>query len=255
MLINQEIITIFCNCSYSGIITQDTKEKIFEKVQKFDTKLLAISDLCFASVKKEKLQILNNYKKINIIACYPRAVKWILHNAGVDIDNKEIKYFNMRAQRVEDFNDFTQEFMTEKLCHKQPIFQKNLQWVPWFPVIDYNRCINCRQCVSFCLFGVYHIDEKNRAYVKNPANCKTNCPACGRICPEAAIIFPKVDESPINGDEIKNEEMVRANIKNNVDKMLGDDIYVALAKRKKKAKMLRLRKQAESEREKYSNHK
>ena len=49
--------------------------------------------------------------------------------------------------------------------------------------------------------------------------------------------------------------MVRANIKNNVDKMLGDDIYVALAKRKKKAKMLRLRKQAESEREKYSNHK
>ena len=166
MLINQEIITIFCNCSYSGIITQDTKEKIFEKVQKFDTKLLAISDLCFASVKKEKLQILNNYKKINIIACYPRAVKWILHNAGVDIDNKEIKYFNMRAQRVEDFNDFTQEFMTEKLCHKQPIFQKNLQWVPWFPVIDYNRCINCRQCVSFCLFGVYHIDEKNRAYVK-----------------------------------------------------------------------------------------
>ena len=27
-------------------------------------------------------------------------------------------------------------------------------WKPWFPVIDYDRCTNCMQCLSFCLFGV-----------------------------------------------------------------------------------------------------
>ena len=29
------------------------------------------------------------------------------------------------------------------------------EWKPWFPVIDYDRCTNCMQCLSFCLFGVY----------------------------------------------------------------------------------------------------
>src|SRR5687768_10949172 len=27
-------------------------------------------------------------------------------------------------------------------------------WKPWFPVIDYSRCTNCMQCLSFCLFDV-----------------------------------------------------------------------------------------------------
>ncbi|HEX8311367.1 MAG TPA: ferredoxin family protein, partial [Chthoniobacteraceae bacterium] len=31
------------------------------------------------------------------------------------------------------------------------------QWKPWFPVIDYDRCTNCMQCLSFCLFGVYGV--------------------------------------------------------------------------------------------------
>lgn len=26
------------------------------------------------------------------------------------------------------------------------------RWKPWFPVIDYSRCTNCMQCLSFCLF-------------------------------------------------------------------------------------------------------
>ncbi|HRQ88427.1 MAG TPA: ferredoxin family protein, partial [Bacteroidia bacterium] len=30
-------------------------------------------------------------------------------------------------------------------------------WKPWFPVIDYDRCTNCMQCLSFCLFDVYGV--------------------------------------------------------------------------------------------------
>src|SRR5690349_15887991 len=33
-------------------------------------------------------------------------------------------------------------------------------WKPWFPVIDYDRCTNCMQCLSFCLFGVYGADRE-----------------------------------------------------------------------------------------------
>ena len=30
-------------------------------------------------------------------------------------------------------------------------------WKPWFPVIDYDRCTNCMQCLTFCLFDVYGV--------------------------------------------------------------------------------------------------
>src|SRR5262245_34110763 len=35
-------------------------------------------------------------------------------------------------------------------------------WKPWFPVIDYDRCTNCMQCLSFCLFGVYGVDAAQK---------------------------------------------------------------------------------------------
>src|SRR5262245_26837729 len=33
-------------------------------------------------------------------------------------------------------------------------------WKPWFPVIDYSRCTNCMQCLSFCLFDVYGVSTE-----------------------------------------------------------------------------------------------
>ncbi|MEM9380336.1 MAG: hypothetical protein AAGB93_10350, partial [Planctomycetota bacterium] len=40
-------------------------------------------------------------------------------------------------------------------------------WTPWFPVIDYDRCTNCMQCLSFCLFDVYSVDANGRITVQN----------------------------------------------------------------------------------------
>jgi NAD-dependent dihydropyrimidine dehydrogenase PreA subunit len=74
------------------------------------------------------------------------------------------------------------------------------EWAPWFPVIDYDRCTDCRQCANFCLFGVFSTDDGG-VRVANPASCKTNCPACARMCPSAAIIFPHYPGGPINGQE------------------------------------------------------
>ena len=72
----------------------------------------------------------------------------------------------------------------------------------------------------------------------SPGSCKNNCPACARICSETAIIFPKVGESPINGAEVLDETERKANIKINVDEILGNDVYAALNARKNKRRSL-----------------
>lgn len=68
----------------------------------------------------------------------------------------------------------------------------------WYPVIDRTRCTSCRHCLQFCLFGVYEsVDHRVVAF--RPDNCKDGCPACARVCPEGAIIFPLSDEPAIAG--------------------------------------------------------
>jgi NAD-dependent dihydropyrimidine dehydrogenase PreA subunit len=70
----------------------------------------------------------------------------------------------------------------------------------WHSVIDFDRCINCLQCAEFCLFGVYDIRPDGTPYVADPDKCKPGCPACSRVCPAAAIIFPRYHaRGPIAG--------------------------------------------------------
>ncbi len=109
-------------------------------------------------------------------------------------------------------------------------------WKPWFPVIDFDRCTNCMQCLSFCLFDVYGVDDKQQIEVRNQDNCKTDCPACSRVCPEVAILFPKYRHGPINGDAVKTEDIEREKMKVDISSLLGGDIYAALKTRNAKFK-------------------
>jgi len=109
-------------------------------------------------------------------------------------------------------------------------------WKPWFPVIDYDRCTNCMQCLSFCLFDVYGVDADKKIQVQNNNKCKTDCPACSRVCPEVAILFPKYRHGPINGDIVSEDDMRRENMKVDISALLGGDIYQALRDRSAKFK-------------------
>jgi len=109
-------------------------------------------------------------------------------------------------------------------------------WKPWFPVIDYSRCTNCMQCLSFCLFDVYGVSSDKKIQVQNQSNCKTDCPACSRVCPEVAIMFPKYRHGPINGDEVQADDVRREAMKVDISALLGGDVYSMLRDRSAKAK-------------------
>ena len=135
-----------------------------------------------------------------------------------------------------------EEFDVNRICDAVEQARANSQalahgeWKPWFPVIDYDRCTNCMQCLSFCLFGVYGVDEQQRIQVQNNDNCKTNCPACSRVCPEAAIMFPKYKAGPINGDVVSDADLQREKMKVDISALLGGDVYSMLRERSERAK-------------------
>jgi Pyruvate/2-oxoacid:ferredoxin oxidoreductase delta subunit len=109
-------------------------------------------------------------------------------------------------------------------------------WKPWFPVIDYDRCTNCMQCLTFCLFDVYGVDGAQKIQVQNQSNCKTDCPACSRVCPEVAILFPKYKAGPINGDVVRQDDVKREAMKVDISALLGGDLYASLRNRQQDAR-------------------
>ena len=125
--------------------------------------------------------------------------------------------------------------MVEAFRGTRPMNQPG-RWKPWFPVIDYDRCTNCMQCLSFCLFDVYGVSPDGKIQVQNNDNCKTNCPACSRVCPEVAIMFPKYQAGPINGDEVSAADHGREKMKVDISSLLGGDIYSVLKDRSVAAK-------------------
>lgn len=76
----------------------------------------------------------------------------------------------------------------------------------WYPVIDYSRCTNCMECIDFCLFGVYGLDDAETILVEQPDNCRKGCPACSRVCPANAIMFPQHKAPAIAGASVGGEE-------------------------------------------------
>jgi len=141
------------------------------------------------------------------------------------------------AVQFEDLVDTAPEQVVAKVegVRAQTGAVKQGDWKPWFPVIDYDRCTNCMQCLSFCLFGVYGVDDGQRIQVQNNDNCKTNCPACSRVCPEAAIMFPKYKAGPINGDVVSDSDLNREKMKIDISALLGGDVYHMLRERSEKA--------------------
>lgn len=94
----------------------------------------------------------------------------------------------------------------------------------WYPVIDYNRCTNCLECLDFCLFGVYGVDSLDRIVTENQDQCKKGCPACSRVCPEQAIIFPEYKSAAIAGAETG----VVSGLKIDLSKLFGGEPTDAL---------------------------
>ena len=78
--------------------------------------------------------------------------------------------------------------MSEETWHGIP-----RSMIPWYPTIDYEKCVSCGKCVDYCKLGTYEFEEikgKKMPVVKNPNKCVVLCKGCDAICPACAIQHP-----------------------------------------------------------------
>jgi NAD-dependent dihydropyrimidine dehydrogenase PreA subunit len=227
---------IFCNCS-ANIIGKDRLMSISEYLHQGGHPFAEISDLCGCSVdrKNETRDLFLSADEVLIIACYPRAVRLLIDNCGLDHQRLKISFLNFRELNNKQIYTaiiafFARETGTGDYTHlKGPA-----DWHSWFPMIDYSRCNTCGQCADFCLFGVYE-KRNNKVVVVHPKGCKNNCPACGRICPQTAIVFPKYEnDGAIAGADTIDEIVEQQRQSQDIETILGSNIYKALEMRKAK---------------------
>lgn len=230
---------IICNCQ-GGAIGVSTIKEIHDQLTEFNIEVIKLTDLCgLAATSKEAVKyILNEAHQYMIAACHPRATRLILEKAGIE-DLGNIQFLNMRENSPDTTRNEIIGFVSgEKSSPSITEIAGDPEWPAWYPLIDYARCTACGQCADFCLFGVYD-KTSDGIRVVNPRSCKTNCPACARICPHTAIVFPKYAlGGAISGSDSIDEVAEQQRQSEDLTRILGSDIYQALEQRKRKRQMI-----------------
>ncbi len=226
---------IFCRCRGERI-DPGLLVAVEKHLRGIQVNITILSDLCGLIAQKRELLpgIFKSGGEYLVIGCYPRAMDLLFGQIkNVKRNSMGFNHINLleltSEQVIVQINEFCQD-QKANTVYKE--ITEDSGWLSWYPLIDYSRCTACGQCADFCLFGVYEKSE-DRVAVVNPGRCKINCPACARICPSTAIIFPKYRNGGAVGgsDEIDEYSEHRRQVKDN-EEFLGADIYEALKNRK-----------------------
>ena len=92
---------LYCNCTHAQVVPREVKAAVLQKLCESDVPFEAVADLCEMSARKDpSLNELAAGGDVKIVACYPRAVKWLFNAAGVKLP-ESVEVLNMRTEPAE----------------------------------------------------------------------------------------------------------------------------------------------------------
>ena len=87
----QKSCVIFCRCG-AGIIHEEALTKLSEGLRQFEISVFELRDLCAFTVNEKDVlkTIATEFQQKIIIACYPRAIKNMFQQAGIDFGRRRL---------------------------------------------------------------------------------------------------------------------------------------------------------------------
>ena len=97
---------LYCHCQYAQVVPKEVKEAVLRKLCEAGVQFEAVADLCEMSARRDPaLKRLADGGEVKIAACFPRAVKWLFHQAGAPLAMTATEVLNMRVQGAEEVCD------------------------------------------------------------------------------------------------------------------------------------------------------
>jgi len=88
---------LYCHCAYAKVVPPKVKNEVLSRLAESERDFEAVPDLCEMSARKDPaLAEYAGDADLSIIACYPRAVRWLFHAAGHEL-SAETELLNMRT--------------------------------------------------------------------------------------------------------------------------------------------------------------
>lgn len=233
---------LLCRCQRAGKLDAGAVEAASAwLLARADLSVTEVEDLCgLAAAQPARLAELlgGGGAPAVVVACRTRVVRWLARWAAVQEPAGGVAAVGIRGMSAEQAVEAVRGALggggaAEASAREAP---ERLAcaldgWEPWYPVIDYDRCVTCGKCLDFCPFGVYARDPEGAVRVVHPRQCKFNCPACARICPRLAIVFPKHAGRPIDGDDVLPADLEKHGAQELCERLKRENIHDILARR------------------------
>ena len=88
---------LYCHCAYAQIVPPETKAAVLDQLSASGVSFEAVPDLCEMSARRDPgLAQIAAAHDGTIVACYPRAVRWLFNAAGTTLP-EGVRVLNMRV--------------------------------------------------------------------------------------------------------------------------------------------------------------
>ena len=89
---------LFCRCARSAVVPADVQAAVLAGLAAAAVPVTAVEDLCGRCATRDPslLALAEQASTLTVVACHPRAVRWLLHAAGVQPGH--LRVLDMRTQ-------------------------------------------------------------------------------------------------------------------------------------------------------------
>ncbi len=91
---------LYCHCKYAQVVPKEVKETVLRALCDSGQEFEAVADLCEMAARKDPAlaRLAQGSGSLKIAACFPRAIKWLFHQAGTPLADAKTEILNMRVQ-------------------------------------------------------------------------------------------------------------------------------------------------------------